>query len=31
MTDQYDYIILNDDVARAAQEIVDKIKAKMKQ
>ena len=30
MTDQYDYVILNDDVARASQEIVDLIKAKIK-
>ena len=30
MTEQYDYIILNDDVARASQEIVDLIKAKLK-
>ena len=30
MTDQYDYVVLNDDVARAAQEIVDLIKAKIK-
>ncbi len=28
MTAQYDYVILNDDVARASQEIVDLIKAK---
>lgn len=30
MTEQYDYVILNDDVARASQEIVDLIKAKIK-
>ena len=30
MTDNYDYIIINDKVERAAQEIVDNIKAKMK-
>ena len=30
MTDQYDYVVLNDDVARASQEIVDLIKAKIK-
>lgn len=30
MTDQYDHIILNDDVARASQEIVDLIKRKIK-
>ena len=30
-TDQYDYVILNDDVARASQEIVDLIKKKAKQ
>ena len=30
MTEQYDYIILNDDVARASQEIADLIKAKLK-
>ena len=30
MTEPYDYIILNDSVARAAQEIVDLIKAKQK-
>ena len=27
---QYDHVILNDDVARASQEIVDLIKAKLK-
>ena len=31
MTEQYDYIILNDDVARASQEIVDLIKKKLKE
>ena len=31
MTDPYDYIILNDSVSRASQEIVDLIKAKQKQ
>ena len=31
MTEQYDHVILNDDVARASQEIVDLIKAKAKQ
>ena len=30
MTEQYDYVVLNDDVARASQEIVDLIKAKIK-
>ena len=30
MTEQYDFVILNDDVARASQEIVDLIKAKIK-
>ena len=30
MTDRYDHIILNDDVARASQEIVDLIKQKIK-
>ena len=30
MADQYDHIILNDDVARASQEIVDLIKRKIK-
>ena len=30
MTDNYDHIIINDKVERAAQEIVDIIKAKMK-
>ena len=30
MTSQYDHVILNDDVARASQEIVDLIKAKLK-
>ena len=30
MTGQYDHVILNDDVARASQEIVDLIKVKMK-
>ena len=30
MTDNYDYIIINDKVARAAQEIIDLIKAKLK-
>lgn len=31
MTAQYDHVILNDDVARASQEIVDLIKAKARQ
>ena len=30
MSDRYDYVILNDDVARASQEIVDCIKKKLK-
>ena len=30
-SDQYDYVILNDDVARASREIVDIISAKLKQ
>ena len=30
MTEQYDHIIINDDIARASQEIVDLIKLKIK-
>ena len=31
MTSQYDHVVLNDDIARVSQEIVDLIKKKMKQ
>lgn len=31
MTSQYDYVVLNDDIARVSQEIVDLIKKKLKQ